>query len=242
MRRFFIPAAHISQSQALLSGPEFHHLRHVLRLRVGDVVTLKDDRGREHQGAITQLSQSEATIFITTTTAAPPSRFSLVLAQGLLKGQKMDVLIEKATELGVQRIIPFTSTFTVAQLPEERQVERTARWTRIAQSAAKQSGSETPQIDPPLTFADLFTASPTTTPTLLFYEKENALTLKHFAQAHPQLASLRIIVGSEGGFSPTEVASARAAGATVVNLGPRILRAETAGIIATALCQFLWQG
>ncbi len=241
MRRFFIPAAHISQSQALLSGAEFHHLRHVLRLRIGDAVALKDDLGREHEGVITYLSSSEATISITTTTTALASRFSLILAQGLLKGQKMDVLIEKATELGVQRLVPFISTFTVAQLPGARQTERVARWTRIAQSAAKQSGSKAPQIDPPCTLTDLLTAPPTTTPTLLFYEKEDALTLKHFAQTHPRLDALRITIGSEGGFSPAEVASARAAGATVVSLGARTLRAETAGIVAAALCQFLWQ-
>jgi 16S rRNA (uracil1498-N3)-methyltransferase len=241
MRRFFISSAQLSQSQTILSGAEFHHLRHVLRLHTGDAVFLKDDLGREHEGIITRLSAAAATIAITKTTHASTSAFSLVLAQGLLKGQKMDVLIEKATELGVQRILPFTSTFTVAQLPEARQAERVARWTRIAHSAAKQSGSQAPHIDPPYTFTDLLTASPSTTPTLLFYEQEDRLSLKQFAQSHTQLDALRIIIGSEGGFSPTEVEAARAAGVTVVSLGPRILRAETAGIVAAALCQFLWE-
>jgi 16S rRNA (uracil1498-N3)-methyltransferase len=241
MRRFFIPASLISQAHVTLSGMEFHHLRHVLRLRIGDTVTLKDDLGREHEGVISQLTSSEATITITSTTEALSSRFSLTLAQGLLKGQKMDVLIEKTTELGVQRLAPFTSTFTVAQLLNERQMERIARWTRIAQSAAKQSGSAAPHIEPPHSFANLLTTIPTGTTTLLFYEKEARLTLKEFAMEHKQLDTLCIIVGSEGGFSLEEIGAARAAGVQVVSLGSRILRAETAGIVATALSQFLWE-
>jgi len=204
-------------------------------------VTLKDDLGREHEGVISQLTSSEATITITSTTEARASRFSLTLAQGLLKGQKMDVLIEKTTELGVQRLVPFTSTFTVARPLNERQPERIARWIRIAQSAAKQSGSKAPQIDPPHSFANLLTTIPTETITLLFYEKEDRLTLKEFAAEHSQLDALWIIVGSEGGFSPEEISAARAAGVHVVSLGSRILRAETAGIVAAALSQFLWE-
>lgn len=241
MRRFFIPASHISQAHATLSGMEFHHLRHVLRMRIGDTVTLKDDLGKEHEGVISQLTSSEATITVTSTTEALSSRFSLTLAQGLLKGQKMDALIEKATELGVQRIAPFTSTFTVARLLHERQTERIGRWTRIAQSAAKQSGSKAPQIDPPHSFANLLTTIPIGTTTLLFYEKEDRLTLKEFAAEPRQLEALCLIVGSEGGFSPEEIGSARAAGVHIVSLGSRILRAETAGIVATALSQFLWE-
>lgn len=240
MRRFFIPATQISHDQAVLRGPEFHHLRHVLRLDVGDPVLLVDDLKREHSGVITHLSASAATVAITDTTAASASALSLTLAQGLLKGQKMDLLIEKATELGVQRILPFTSTFTVVQVLQQRQDSRVTRWERIVQSAAKQSGSQAPRIDPPRPFVDLFSALPTGTETLLFYEKEEHATLKTFAQTHPQLSSLCLIVGSEGGFSSAEVESACNAGAHILSLGTRTLRAETAGIVALALSQFLW--
>jgi 16S rRNA (uracil1498-N3)-methyltransferase len=240
MRRFFIPATQISRNQAVLRGTEFHHLRHVLRLAVGDPVLLTDDLKREHSGVITHLSASAATVTITDTTAGSASALSLTLAQGLLKGQKMDLVIEKATELGVQQVAPFTSTFTVAQIPSERQSDRVARWTRIARSAAKQSGSNTPRIDPPQSFTDLLTTIPSRVVTILFYEKETPYTLKAFAREHPQLSSLCIIVGSEGGFSPEEVTAARSAGAHIVGLGTPTLRAETAGIVAAALCQFLW--
>lgn len=242
MRRFFIPVARINQGQAILDGPEFHHLRHVLRVNVDDPVTLTDDQGNDYQGVVTRLSPTEALIAITATMAAHSSPFALTLAQGLLKGQKMDLVIEKATELGVQRIRPFSSAFTVANLPSERQSNRIERWMRIAQSAAKQSGSPTPRIDPPQTLAELLSSLPTGTEKLLCYECETDLTLKTFAHAHPQLASLCVIVGPEGGFSRDEVAAARSSGAHIVGLGTAIIRAETAGIVAVALCQFLWNG
>lgn len=240
MRRFFIPAANIAQDQATLRGAEFHHLRHVLRLAVGAPVTLKDDLGREHCGIITQLSSSEATIALTATRERTDTGLSLTLAQGILKGAKMDFVIEKAAELGVQRILPFHSTFTVATLPADRQAARIARWERIAHSAAKQSGSAAPRIEPLQSFTALLETLPSEKTAILCYEKENALSLKKLARAYPQLESLCLIIGPEGGFSSEEIAKARTAGIHIVGLGAQILRAETAAIVASALCQFLW--
>jgi 16S rRNA (uracil1498-N3)-methyltransferase len=240
MPRFFVPAAQIVQSRTVLSGPEFHHLRHVLRFNVGDSIMLCDEQGREYQGAISSLSATTAEITITATPITSRNRFVLTLAQGLLKGQKMDFVIEKATELGVAQILPFFSAFTVAQLPEERRNDREARWQRIAQSAAKQSGSPIPRIAPPQAFKALLTTIPHETGKILLYEKEQQFPLKMFAQTQPQFSSLYIVVGSEGGFSAEEVEQARAAGMHVVGLGTRTLRAETAGIVAVTLCQFLW--
>ena len=239
-RRFFVSTTCITQDQAILRGSEFHHLRRVLRLPIGASVVLKDDQGREHLGEIVHLSSTEATIALTATNEAPEPQFSLTLAQGLLKGAKMDFVIEKATELGVRRFIPFHSTFTIATVSTDKQSNRVARWQRIAQSAAKQSGSHTPTIDLPQSFSHLLGMLPSEGTTILCYEKESDVTLKTFAEQHPRLASLCLIVGPEGGFSPEEVESARAAKINIVSLGGRILRAETAGVVASALCQFLW--
>jgi 16S rRNA (uracil1498-N3)-methyltransferase len=165
----------------------------------------------------------------------------LTLALGLLKGQKMDLVIEKATELGVQTIMPFVSTSTVATIPPERQTDRLARWQRIAQSAAKQSGSPLPHISPPCSFDQLLADIPPAANKLLFYEHEQALTLRTFASSHRALASLWIVIGPEGGFTAREVQQARSAGFTIASLGPSILRAETASIAAVSLCQYLWR-
>jgi len=155
MRRFFVPTSQIHHSLAVISGNEFHHLRRVLRLRIGDEVTICDDHGQEHYGTVVTLSPTWAEVTIRHTQLVQTSRVPLTLGLGMLKGQKMDLVIEKVTELGVDRVAPFISTFTVSQLPTERQSERIARWQRIAQSAAKQSGSSVPQILAPQTFVQL---------------------------------------------------------------------------------------
>lgn len=224
-----------------MSGSEFHHLHHVLRLQTGESVVLRDENGTEYQGQITHFSSDTAEIAVTAATPLAHASFCLTLALGLLKGHKMDLVIEKATELGVHTIMPFISASTVAHLPLERQAERLARWQRIAQSAAKQSGSPLPHINPPCSFAQVLTAVPRTADKLLLYEHEHTDTLRAFAESHPGLSAVWIIVGSEGGFSPEEVQHAQQAGCTTVSLGQAILRAETASIAAVALCQFVWR-
>jgi len=240
MPRFFVPTTQIAHSQAIITGAEFHHLRHVLRLTRGDTLTICDDRGQEHQGSLLHLATTEATVAITASAPVARNGFSLTLALGVLKGQKLDLVIEKATELGVRHIIPFFSACTVAQLPTERRPERLARWQRLAHSAVKQSGSPVPHISPPYSFQEMLEAAPQSTSKLLFYEKEHILTLRAFAQAHPTCTSVWVVVGPEGGFSLEEIEYARAAGFHLVGLGRQILRAETAGIVVVALCQFLW--
>jgi 16S rRNA (uracil1498-N3)-methyltransferase len=150
------------------------------------------------------------------------------------------LVIEKATELGVNRIEPFFSACTVAQVPQERQGERLARWQRLARSAAKQSGNPFPLITTPRPLRDLLATVPDGVGKVLLYEKEATLSLKAFARTHPAFSSLWVVIGPEGGFAPAEIAQARATGFQTVGLGTRVVRAETAAIIAVALCQFLW--
>ncbi len=238
--RFFIPSTQLHQPRTVLTGAEFHHLHHVLRLKRGDHVILCDDIGREHQGTITILSSARAEITLASPPVSVSPPFVLTLAQGLLKGQKMDVVIEKATELGASRIVPFVSTFMVAHLVPERQGERLARWQRIAQSATKQSGHPVPFIAAPQSFRELLATVPHEAGKVLLYEKERGVTLKSFARTHTAFSSLWVVVGPEGGFAAEEVADAREAGFHLVGLGTRILRAETASIVAVTLCQFLW--
>ena len=241
MRRFFVHSSAVHASQAVLSGPEYHHLRRVVRLQIGDQLALRDERGIEYRGTISHFSAQTATIAIGSVTDAAPPSFTLNLALGLLKGAKLDLVIEKVTELGVHTIVPFFSANTVVSLPQDRQTQRLARWRRIAQSAAKQSGSRLPHITAPLSFAQLLGAASGSETRLLFSEHEQALSLRAFADTHRTLSSLWIVIGPEGGFTPQEVDQAQAAGFTPVSLGPSILRAETASIAAVSLCQYVWR-
>ena len=241
MRRFFVHSSAVHASQALLSGPEYHHLRHVVRLQVGDQLTLRDERGVEYHGTVSRFSAQTATIAIQSVADAAPPSFALTLALGLLKGAKLDLVIEKVTELGVHTIVPFFSANTVVSLPQDRQAQRLARWRRIAQSAAKQSASRLPHIAAPHSFAQLLGAAAGSETRLLFSEHERTLSLRAFADTHRTLSSLWIVIGPEGGFTLQEVAQAQASGFTPVSLGRSILRAETASIAAVSLCQYVWR-
>ena len=241
MRRFFVHSSAVHVSQAVLTGPEYHHLRHVVRLQVGDPLTLRDERGTEYHGAISHFSAQTATITIRSVAAVSSPSFALTLALGLLKGAKLDLVIEKVTELGAHTIVPFFSANTVVSLPRDRQAQRLARWRRIAQSAAKQSGSHLPHIAAPHSFDQLLGAAPDSETRLLFSEHEQTLSLRAFADTHRTLSSLWIVIGPEGGFTLQEVAQAQASGFTPVSLGPSILRAETASIAAVSLCQYVWR-
>jgi 16S rRNA (uracil1498-N3)-methyltransferase len=171
-------------------------------------------------------------------TAAEPdgageSPLDLTLAVALLKSDKLDWVIEKATELGVSRLQPFASAHSLAH----PSTNRTARWQQIAHAAAKQCGrSLVPPVAPPCAFADLF-ALPAAARLLL---AEHGETTPLVALALDRPASVLLIIGPEGGFDAGEVAGAQAAACTLVGLGPRIMRAETAAITAAALCQSRW--
>lgn len=241
MRRFFISSQTIAQDRAQLSGAEFHHLRHVLRLGRGARVTLYDERGATYHGEILRIASTHAEVGITKHVPPITHTFHLTLAQGTLKGRRMDFVIEKATELGVHTIVPFVSTFTVARIPDSKRAERTARWQHIARAAAKQSGSPPPEIRSPQSFPGLLHSVPAPSGKLIFSERERTLHLREFAQNSTQFDALHILVGPEGGFAPEEIEQAKAAGFVSVSLGASVLRAETASVAAIALCQFLWR-
>ncbi len=241
MRRFFISSQAIVQDRVQLSGAEFHHLRNVLRLNRGARVTLYDERGATYHGKVLHIAPTYAEVGITKHLPPETHAFHLTLAQGTLKGRKMDFVIEKATELGVHTIAPFVSTFTVARIPDGKRAERVKRWQHLARAAAKQSGSRPPEIRPPQSFPDLLHSVPQHSEKIIFSERERALHLREFARRSTQFESLYILVGPEGGFAPEEIEQAKVAGFVSVSLGASVLRAETASITAVALCQFLWR-
>jgi 16S rRNA (uracil1498-N3)-methyltransferase len=163
------------------------------------------------------------------------------LALGLTKGEKMDFVVEKATELGVAMILPFTSSFTVPKLDDKKIAKRTERWRKIAVSAAKQCGrNHVPDILSLCSFGQLIKGIAGNQLRLLFWEKETAQSLRQVHGTNPTARAILIAVGPEGGLSDAEAALATTSGFQTVHLGRRILRAETAAISALSLVQFLW--
>jgi len=238
--RLFIPAHRLMGGLARLTGAEVRHLR-AMRLRPGAQITVFDDRNNEHDAVLRRIAPRAAEIEIRSTLPArswhgPP----IVLIAGILKGPRMDILVEKTTELGVSRIVPALTELTVAR-PRGTEGTRTHRWRRLAVSAATQCGrAQVPSIDAPVLFADAVRAVPHDALRVLLWEQERRVALPTIHTTQPTPATIVLATGPEGGFAATEVDLALAAGFTVSGLGPHILRAETAAIVALALCQLIW--
>jgi 16S rRNA (uracil1498-N3)-methyltransferase len=242
MARFFVRKENIQATSATLAGQELEHLRRVLRLSTGDVVTLFDDTGWEHEAVIRSLHADRGELEIRHSyDAGRESPLALTLALGLTKGEKMDFVVEKATELGVASILPFTSSFTVPKLDDKKIANRTERWQKIAQSAAKQCGrTQVPEILPLCDFRHMVEGAGASRLKLLFWEKETVRSLRQVHEANANATAILVAVGPEGGLSSAEAQLAAAQDFHSIHLGRRILRAETAAVTALSLVQFLW--
>lgn len=230
--RFAIAAPAAVGDLVTLSPEEGRHAR-VRRLTVGERVALFDEAGHSCEGEVSAAGRDGITVRVTAVhpARAGESPLALTLAVGALKADKLDWVIEKATELGVTGLQPFTSTHTLAQPSGGR----LARWQQIARSAAKQCGrSVVPVVAPPCDFAAVLRLPAASR--LLLAEHGETVSLAAVSAASPLL----LVVGAEGGFTAAELDAARAAGFTLVGLGPRILRAETAAVTACALSQARW--
>lgn len=242
MARFFVSKKDVSGGRATIAGPELEHMRRVLRLEPGDRVTLFDDDGWEHEGAI--LSYANRLGEITVTRSYRPERESplrVTLAQALGKGDKLDWVVEKATELGAAAIAPFFCGRTVPRWDRDAAEKKRARWARIALSAAKQSGrTRAPEIHELTDFAGLVGREWPCDLKILFWEGERERGLAQLREEAPRAESLLLVVGPEGGFAPEEAALAVRSGFRSAGLGKRILRTETAAVAALSLAQFIW--
>ena len=242
MARFFLPQNKIQEGRGTLDGQELQHLKRVLRLVPGDHITVFDDAGLEHEAIIRSLSLEQGKVeLLRSYHVERESSLEMTLALGLTKGEKMDFVVEKATELGVQTIVPFVSAYTVPKLDQKKIEKRAERWQKIALSAAKQSGrTRIPEILSVCDFRELVKQSFPESVKILFWEKEAERTLNDVRKTEATVRSVVLAIGPEGGFSEQEANMAMQDGFSLVGLGRRILRAETAAVTAMSLVQFLW--
>lgn len=231
MLRLFVRAPLAAGDAVPLAGDDLHHLR-VRRLHPGDPLRLVDPSGAEHDAIVERVGTRDALARVGARVApVRESPLDLVLAAALLRGPRMDLVVEKATELGVRRIVAVEAARGVAR---GGHVER---WERIAVAAAKQSGrTRVPAVDAPRPLAAVV-AEPWPGLRLMPWEREETRRLAHL---EPHATAVVALVGPEGGFTDAEVAAARGAGFVTVTLGPRVLRGETAAIVVTAACQARW--
>ena len=236
-RRFFAPpnAFNFSKGLVTLTADEARHLREVLRLKTGDEVQVFDGAGREFRAVVSQARREFAELEIRDEIEPPKpeSPLQLTLAVALLKGEKFDLVVQKGTELGVNRFIPLVTRYADIKLRDEADAaKRVTRWQRIALEAAKQCGrSVAPEVTAPAQFASVMNQNPC----LMFSEREGQAL-----NTDLEFKSVVAIVGSEGGWSDEELDQARTANVPIVTLGGRVLRAETAAIAAAVLLQHLY--
>jgi len=233
-RRFFAPpsAFNFSKRIVTLTSDEARHLREVLRLKPGDEVSVFNGAGKEFRCAVVQARREFAELELQEEieAARPESPLKITLAVALLKGEKFDLVVQKGTELGVNEFVPLITRYADIKLRDKSDaVKRVARWQRIALEAAKQSGRAlVPKVGEPKPLGYVLTLSEQC---FLFSERGgHGLT-------QMDTDEVTAIIGSEGGWSEEELDEARAAGAQLITLGGRILRAETAAIAAAVLLQ-----
>ena len=244
-RRFFASPKQFAPdgSTVELAPEEARHLRDVLRLEPGDEVFVFDGEGREFRCTIKESGRNGATLSVKgqIEAARPESSLRLTLGLALLKGEKFDLVVQKATELGVWRIIPVVTKLADVRLRDAADTaRRVARWQRIALEACKQSGRAlVPEIAAPVPCAALIesVSSERDGWRAMFAERGGSGLNETIKNLQAQPLKVTALVGSEGGWTDEEIALAESAGWSVVTLGGRTLRAETAAIAITALLQ-----
>lgn len=251
--RFFVEPWQIAGDSVQISGEELVHLQRVLRLTPGSTVTICDGTGVEYRTVLNEILPEMAIAQIVQrmpSTVEP--RVKITLVQGIPKADKMDFIIQKGTELGISEFLPIFTEHTVVQLSGAKALRRTERWQRIAKEAAKQSQRAIiPKVNSPITWQECITKYGEKTQGRLGLfpweklageksagEKLAGAGLKSvwadtLKQSDP--SDIWVFIGPEGGWSETEAGEAGAMGITALSLGPRILRTETAGIVAAAL-------
>jgi 16S rRNA (uracil1498-N3)-methyltransferase len=237
--RLFVSDRLFNGAEIVLEGDRARYLGRVLRLRVGDAITVFDGTGPEWPASIENMTKSTATLHLgDNLEAATESPLKVHLVQGISRGERMDFVIQKATELGVKRITPVLTEYGVVKLDDKRATKRREHWEGVAASACEQSGrTRLPLIDIPVPLKTWFGAKPADTDRDLILKPGAPTPLTGIEAPRTKIC---ILIGPEGGFSDTEYEDAEVSGFEAVSLGPRVLRTETAAAAALAVMQASW--
>ncbi|MBQ2712102.1 MAG: 16S rRNA (uracil(1498)-N(3))-methyltransferase [Clostridia bacterium] len=233
--RFFIPPSAIDGNSIVITGDEAHHIGIVMRKRVGELICLSTGDGLDYYAEITSVSKAEIRLLlIRTESNQTKPDLSLTAYLGALKGDKLDLAVQKLSELGAERVIPVYTKYTVVK------DVKTERLRRIALESAKQCGrADVMQIGEPIHLKQAIEAFSSHQRVLFAYECEREHSLRQeLGAAAPQSAA--IVIGPEGGFAPDEAEAIVQGGGVAVSLGKRILRAETAAISLAAIVMYEW--
>lgn len=245
MYHFFVSPEQIGEEQIRITGPDVNHIGNVLRMRPGEKICVSDRQNVDYYCIIDRITPEQVTARIVNRTEESrelPAR--IWLFQGLPKGDKMELIIRKAVELGVYAVVPVVMKRSVVKLDEKKAAAKKKRWEAVSESAAKQSGRQTvPRIGDVTDFKGALKLAADMERKLLPYENETGMEgAKAAIESCGAGDSIAVLIGPEGGFEPEEAALAREAGFTAISLGKRILRTETAGLCVLSLLMFRLEG
>ncbi len=236
---FFLPPESITPPSITVPPALQTHLRDSLRLELGEEIWVCDGQGSRYLMELTRVTKQELAGRIITTTREPARTAPrLLIGQAVLKGEKMDWVIQKATELGASEIVLLQSRHTIVQIRPERLDAQLARWQRIALEAAQQSEQwRVPVIAQPQSLAECLARRPAPALSLMLAERLKGQSLRAVPLPTGIEESVLALIGPEGGWAQEEITQAEKVGATLITLGPHILRAETAAIVAAGILQ-----
>ena len=244
MHRFYLAPENWNPDALVLSDSEAHHCRNVLRLDDGDKVVLFDGRGRELTGEITSSNSSEIRLRKLHEAQTPSFRCQITLGQAIPKGKNMDLIVQKAVEIGAAEIAPIISDRTVVRLDDESAASKQSKWQTVAIEAAKQCGQNwLPRVHVPQTMSQFFQHARRFDLQLIGSLQSDAVHLKkilaeYSAEHDDRPASVLMLVGPEGDFTPAELSLARSYGCRPITLGPIVLRVETASIYCLSILSY----
>ena len=244
MHRFYIAPENWNPDSLILGGPEAHHARYVLRLQPGGRVVVFNGRGHEITAEIAKVTREEILLRKMHEARVPPLPCQITLAQAIPKGKNMDLIVQKAVEIGAAEIAPLISERTIVHLEAKEAAQKQAKWQQVAIEAAKQCGQNwLPTVQTPRKLSDFFANAGLQQLRLIGSLQSDAVHLKtvladYEHEHHARPVSVLMCIGPEGDFTPAELNLARSNGCRPITLGPIILRVETAAIYCLSVLSY----
>ena len=239
MHRFFVEEPSIGEDTIRITGGDVNHIKNVLRMSLGDqICVINGQNNKEYYCEITEIGNDEVCTQIREVRDADQElKSKIVLFQGLPKSDKMELIIQKAVELGVHKIVPVSTDRTVVKLDAKKEANKRKRWMNISESAAKQSGRlYIPEVTQVVSYKEALAMAKEMDVRLIPYELAEGMEKTREIMSHIEPGqSVAVFIGPEGGFESSEIEKAMEIGVQPVTLGKRILRTETAGLVTLAM-------
>jgi 16S rRNA (uracil1498-N3)-methyltransferase len=240
LHRIFIRPEQIEEGTVTFSKEERNYLKNVLRLKTGDSLKVLDNQGSEYIVEIDEISRDAVRAIIVEKRVLEASGVSVILGQGIPKGKKLDFIIQKSTELGVDTLVPLVTERTVVRPNERFSAKKPERWKKIAGEAARQCQRKTiPKIYPAMDFQRFLKEFAYAEKRIILWEEKRDVRFSDVLKGLDRIKTVVLVVGPEGGFSREEVTSAEQEGFVSAGLGPLILRSETVPIVALGIVQYV---